>query len=129
MSAECDHPGDAIYWNPYDRVVQCHRCGAEYAERTRLEARLAEVEGWYQRSASSEASLARKLEDLRAAVRPLVEALIVTTAALGGAVEQIKALGSEPSHNAAPAVEKGIAVALAALADPAIAGLLEGGER
>jgi hypothetical protein len=22
-----DHTLDAIHWNPYNRVVQCHRCG------------------------------------------------------------------------------------------------------
>lgn len=23
----CDHPSDAIYWNPYNQATQCHRCG------------------------------------------------------------------------------------------------------
>jgi len=26
-SSECSHPQDAVYWNPYNRVVQCHKCG------------------------------------------------------------------------------------------------------
>jgi hypothetical protein len=24
----CDHPSDAIMWNPWNLVIQCHRCGA-----------------------------------------------------------------------------------------------------
>ena len=24
---ECDHPPDAIMWNPWNLVIQCHRCG------------------------------------------------------------------------------------------------------
>lgn len=24
----CDHPADAIMWNPWNLVIQCHRCGA-----------------------------------------------------------------------------------------------------
>jgi hypothetical protein len=24
---ECDHPADAIMWNPWNLVTQCHRCG------------------------------------------------------------------------------------------------------
>lgn len=27
-SAACEHPADAVFWNPYNQVVQCHRCGA-----------------------------------------------------------------------------------------------------
>ena len=23
----CEHPGDAVMWNPWNKVVQCHRCG------------------------------------------------------------------------------------------------------
>ena len=23
----CDHPADAIMWNPWNRAIQCHRCG------------------------------------------------------------------------------------------------------
>jgi hypothetical protein len=23
----CDHPPDAIMWNPWNLVIQCHRCG------------------------------------------------------------------------------------------------------
>jgi hypothetical protein len=23
----CDHPADAIMWNPWNLVTQCHRCG------------------------------------------------------------------------------------------------------
>jgi len=26
-SVACDHPSDAVYWNPYNAVNQCHRCG------------------------------------------------------------------------------------------------------
>ena len=26
-SVACDHPPDAILWNPWNRVTQCHRCG------------------------------------------------------------------------------------------------------
>jgi hypothetical protein len=24
----CAHPVDAVMWNPYNRVTQCHHCGA-----------------------------------------------------------------------------------------------------
>jgi hypothetical protein len=24
---ECDHPPDAIMWNPWNLVIQCHACG------------------------------------------------------------------------------------------------------
>jgi uncharacterized Zn finger protein (UPF0148 family) len=27
MHEECDHPADAIMWNPWNLVIQCHRCG------------------------------------------------------------------------------------------------------
>jgi len=26
QQAECEH-GEPVYWNPYNQVVQCHRCG------------------------------------------------------------------------------------------------------
>ena len=29
----CTHPFRAVYWNPYNQVVQCHRCGEVLATR------------------------------------------------------------------------------------------------
>lgn len=26
-TVECEHPDDGVMWNPWNKVVQCHRCG------------------------------------------------------------------------------------------------------
>lgn len=26
---ECDHPPDAVMWNPWNEALQCHRCGTQ----------------------------------------------------------------------------------------------------
>jgi hypothetical protein len=28
-SSGCEHPADGVMWNPWNKVVQCHRCGAQ----------------------------------------------------------------------------------------------------
>jgi len=27
---ECDHPKDAVCWNPFCKMVLCHRCGEQF---------------------------------------------------------------------------------------------------
>ena len=56
--------------------------------------------------------------ELGGAVERMSEALIDTTAALGGAIEQIKALNSTPSGNSKRALQTGIEVIRAALVEP-----------
>ena len=34
--AECAHPFRAVYWNPHNLVVQCHRCGEVFDGATRV---------------------------------------------------------------------------------------------
>lgn len=33
-TTECAHPADAVMWNPYNHVVQCHKCGQSFPELT-----------------------------------------------------------------------------------------------
>ena len=44
---ECLHPPDAVFWNPYNEVIQCHRCGEVTVSEnlTRALARLADEYG------------------------------------------------------------------------------------
>lgn len=63
--------------------------------------------GWWPRAQFDAGWDAAKREDEQR-IAELVAALMETTAALGGAAEQIKALGSTPSENAVRAVERGI---------------------
>jgi hypothetical protein len=32
IEIECEH-GEPVYWNPYNQVVQCHRCGQIFEPR------------------------------------------------------------------------------------------------
>ena len=35
MKKNCEH-GDAVMWNEYNGVVQCHRCGVIFVPRSRF---------------------------------------------------------------------------------------------
>lgn len=32
----CDHPADGVMWNPWNLVIQCHRCGTVIEELPRV---------------------------------------------------------------------------------------------
>jgi hypothetical protein len=32
----CSHPSDGVMWNPWNHLVQCHRCGADMGEYVTL---------------------------------------------------------------------------------------------
>lgn len=49
---DCTH-GDAVKWNPYNEVVQCHKCGQVFVSATELDAVRKEVnERWMNQKAN-----------------------------------------------------------------------------
>jgi len=44
---KCQHR-EAVYWNPYNKVVQCHRCGIVFVPASKLlEEAANKVFNWY----------------------------------------------------------------------------------
>ena len=85
---DCTH-GDAVKWNPYNEVVQCHKCGQVFVSATELDAvRKEAFEAGYRKAIESEnlipaiqkeivQELARAKADERREILELIDAKVI----------------------------------------------------